>query len=323
MDPVRTLAAYLLLAVAASGSAQQAPALEATPAPAIFMPAYTVEPVETVVPTPTPEATAQFTAQPTAQPTPTPMPGGITRILYRRVTGEDVKVVQQQLIDLGYLSGKADGVFGTDTYKAVIQFQLAHDLEPDGIVGENTLTWLFSVEAIARPTPTPSPTPLPTSEPTPSPVPSPTPTPSPVPTAQIPQAWIGETGAACPLQMQEGGAVQVDGETVADVSVYADADGALYLPLRALVHALSYPEYAHENGSAYEFTVAPQGKTVVVGCETDASGRVEQTMVLIDGFFFVPEEAYTFWRWGEEIYIPAAMWNEIVTLPAVMVQAGE
>ena len=71
-------------------------------------------------------------------------------------------VVQQQLISLGYLKGKADGVFGNNTYAAVIQFQLAHDLEPDGIVGENTLTWLFSGEAIALPTATPEPTPEPT-----------------------------------------------------------------------------------------------------------------------------------------------------------------
>ena len=46
MDPVRTLAAYLLLAIASSGSAQQTPAL--SPTPAIYMPVYTLEPaVET------------------------------------------------------------------------------------------------------------------------------------------------------------------------------------------------------------------------------------------------------------------------------------
>lgn len=326
MDPVRTLAAYLLLAIAASGSAQQAPALEVTPAPAIYMPAYTVEPVVTATPeavvpeaaqTPEPEVTLEANAE----PTPTPMPGGITRILYRRVRGEDVAVMQQQLIDLGYLFGKADGVYGTDTYKAVIQFQLAHDLEPDGIVGEQTLTWLFSGEAIARPTPTPTPTPLPTTEPTPSPVSTPSPTPTAVPTAQIPDAWTVKEGALSPIAVKDGQQVIVGGETLEGISVYEDETGALYLPLRAVVQALSYPEYAHENGSAYEFTVMPQGKVIVIGCETDENGRIAQTMVLLDGFFFVPEEEYTLWRWGEEIYISTAMWNEIVGVPAAEIGA--
>lgn len=325
MDPVRTLAAYLLLAIASSGGAQQAPAIEATSAPAIYMPAYTVVPAVTAPPeTPMPEPallhTPKTVLETTAEPTPTPMPGGITRILYRRVRGEDVAVVQQQLIDLGYLIGKADGVYGTDTYKAVIQFQLAHDLEPDGIVGEQTLTWLFSGEAIARPTPTPTPTPLPTAEPTPSPVPTPSPTPTAVPTAQIPQAWTMKADAAGPVTVKEGWQVLIDGEPLEGINAYADEAGALYLPLRAVVQALSYPEYAHENGSAYEFTVMPQGKVIVIGCEADENGRIAQTMVLLDGFFFVPEEEYTLWRWGEEIYISAATWNEIVGVPAVAIE---
>lgn len=324
MDPVRTLAAYLLLAIAASGSAQQTPAL--SPTPAIYMPVYTLEPAaettlapsKTVIP-PAPAVTETPPADETPVPeaTATPMPGGITRILYRRLTGEDVAVVQQQLINLGYLKGKADGVFGNNTYAAVIQFQLAHDLEPDGIVGENTLTWLFSGEAIALPTATPEPTPELTSEPTPTPVPTPSPTPTPVPTAQIPESWTVPEGVPCPVSVQEGGQIVVDGETLADIAAYTDEQAETYLPLRALVQALSYPEYVHENGSSYEFTVMPDQRVITLGCEADADGWVMQAMVMLDGYFFVPDTPYRLLRWGEEIYMPVTMWNELVKAPCV------
>ena len=50
------------------------------------------------------------------------------------------KWLQQRLIDLGYSCGKsgADGYFGKDTKKAVVNFQKSRHLNPDGIVGQYT-----------------------------------------------------------------------------------------------------------------------------------------------------------------------------------------
>lgn len=59
---------------------------------------------------------------------------------------EDVRKVQERLIELGYNCGKrgADSIFGNDTLKAVKKFQKANGLKDDGIVGEKTWNKLFS-----------------------------------------------------------------------------------------------------------------------------------------------------------------------------------
>ncbi len=60
-----------------------------------------------------------------------------------------VKVVQQALIDLGYLTGEADGQFGGATETAVRRFQYGNGLGDDGVVGAGTWTMLTGGEAIA------------------------------------------------------------------------------------------------------------------------------------------------------------------------------
>ena len=52
--------------------------------------------------------------------------------------GEQVALVQQKLRQYGYLSQEADGVFGRNTYNAVIAFQRRNGLTPDGRVGSAT-----------------------------------------------------------------------------------------------------------------------------------------------------------------------------------------
>ncbi|GAB3493175.1 L,D-transpeptidase family protein [Nocardiopsis coralliicola] len=52
--------------------------------------------------------------------------------------GAKVKEVQQQLIDLGYWIGEADGQFGTDTVLAVQALQKAAGIDTDGVVGPAT-----------------------------------------------------------------------------------------------------------------------------------------------------------------------------------------
>ena len=102
------------------------------------------------------------------------------RILMRGLEGDDVRLMQQRLYDLGYLDGRRGRKFGLQTQKAVRAFQRAHKLEKiDGKVGEQTLAALFGDDVIALPTPTASPTP----SPTPTSVPTATPVPTPAPTA--------------------------------------------------------------------------------------------------------------------------------------------
>ena len=58
------------------------------------------------------------------------------RILMRGMEGEDVKLLQRRLYQLGYYLGEVDGVFGLGTRTAVYGFQRAHKLEKiDGKIG--------------------------------------------------------------------------------------------------------------------------------------------------------------------------------------------
>ena len=56
--------------------------------------------------------------------------------------GNDVKVIQSKLKDLGFLSGSVDGIFGPNTEKAVKAFQKSAGLKDDGIVGTKTIAAL-------------------------------------------------------------------------------------------------------------------------------------------------------------------------------------
>lgn len=57
--------------------------------------------------------------------------------------GTQVKAIQSRLIELGYLSGKADGDYGSGTESAVSAFQTANSLEATGIIDEATFEALY------------------------------------------------------------------------------------------------------------------------------------------------------------------------------------
>ena len=57
-------------------------------------------------------------------------------------TAEQIKRMQQALIGLGYLSDKADGVYGSKTREAVRQYQKAYGLTADSSAGSKTMTSL-------------------------------------------------------------------------------------------------------------------------------------------------------------------------------------
>ena len=53
--------------------------------------------------------------------------------------GEQVRRVQQKLRQWGYYDGDVDGVFGQETYDAVVYFQKKNGLKADGVAGSATL----------------------------------------------------------------------------------------------------------------------------------------------------------------------------------------
>lgn len=53
--------------------------------------------------------------------------------------GEQVRRVQQKLRQWGYYDGEVDGVFGQETYDAVVYFQKKNGLTADGVAGSRTL----------------------------------------------------------------------------------------------------------------------------------------------------------------------------------------
>ncbi len=59
----------------------------------------------------------------------------------------DVYLIQQRLIELGWLDSKADGVYGDATYKAVGYFQKAIGMEPNGDATPETQKALFADDA--------------------------------------------------------------------------------------------------------------------------------------------------------------------------------
>lgn len=63
-------------------------------------------------------------------------------------SGDNVTTLQNRLIELGYLTGTADGKFGVATKTALVAFQKANSLVRDGVAGTNTQSVLFSNAAI-------------------------------------------------------------------------------------------------------------------------------------------------------------------------------
>lgn len=65
------------------------------------------------------------------------------RALYQSIpdplVGEDVRALQERLLEMGYDVGRADGVYGARTARSVAQFQREVGLSPDGACGPYTM----------------------------------------------------------------------------------------------------------------------------------------------------------------------------------------
>ena len=70
-------------------------------------------------------------------------------VLKRGSSGPDVLTLQTTLKQLGFDPNGVDGTFGPGTQAAVIAFQKAKGLTPDGMVGPNTMAALQSSAAVA------------------------------------------------------------------------------------------------------------------------------------------------------------------------------
>ena len=73
------------------------------------------------------------TATPMVTPTAAPTPSAVYESLEYGSRGEAVQALQERLIELGYLDGTADGIYGNMTTEAVKQAQQAMNMEQTGI----------------------------------------------------------------------------------------------------------------------------------------------------------------------------------------------
>ena len=56
--------------------------------------------------------------------------------------GNEVRQIQKKLRELGYYKGGVDGIYGTNTQKAVKSFQKSCGITADGVAGPKTLKYL-------------------------------------------------------------------------------------------------------------------------------------------------------------------------------------
>jgi len=213
------------------------------------------------------------------------------RILMRGTEGDDVRLIQQRLYDLGYLADDVDGKFGLQTQKAVRAFQRAHKLEKvDGKVGKKTIAALFGDNVIALPTPTPSPTP--------------SPTPTPVPTA-TPTAKPDLTKA--PFAMREAG-VSIEGKSV-DLVLGQSEQGETLYPLCGVMKYFGYDCTWDEKGG-WQLVEEETGAQCAV--MTDGTqGLCKDAMMLVNGVILLTDDEHVVYAYGGEAYLNAALFAKL------------
>ena len=102
---------------------------------------------------------AQATARPTAVPADDGEQDTVTyKALQYGSKGESVKQLQQRLKELGYLSGKVDGIYGNATVKAVKAFEKAYGQKQTGVASVGMQMHLYADDALAYGSATPAPT---------------------------------------------------------------------------------------------------------------------------------------------------------------------
>ena len=109
--------------------------------------------LQNATPTPTADTSSMLLVTPDPNNTPAP-----TLLMLRTGSaGNEVERLQQRLRELGFYDGEADGKFGSGTDAAVRAFQAQHNLDADGVAGENTLALAYGPGAATRTPSTPPP----------------------------------------------------------------------------------------------------------------------------------------------------------------------
>ena len=218
------------------------------------------------------------------------------RILWRGMEGEDVRLMQRRLYQLGYYLGEIDGVFGLGTRSAVYAFQRAHKMEKvDGKIGPASIAQMFAPDVVVKPTPTPTPTPTPK----PTPTPTPTPIPTPVPTATPDTALAPFALEAMEIYVDDKPVTLFAGKT---------PEGELLYPLCGVMGHLGY-EYAYAAGS-WQLTGIEDGREIAL--MTDGrDGLCAGAMGSVDGVIFLTDEAARVYVYGQEAYVTAALLDQL------------
>ncbi len=138
MDFMRILLTYMATTLLVAVESTATPSVTPVPTPG----------AEETPPAVVTEAPAEISAEPTISVTPVPVPTISPNPKYRTLSqgdrGEEVRRLQERLIELGYLpEGSADGAYGGQTRNAVRKFQYYNSLRVDGISGKSTQTNLF------------------------------------------------------------------------------------------------------------------------------------------------------------------------------------
>ncbi len=179
--------------------------------------------------------------------------------LEKQDSGIQVMYLQQRLIELGYLTGTADGDFGSRTESAVRAFQTQMGLPATGTATPDTQSYLFSHNAPYAPVPTQAPTSAPTQVPTQAPTQPPVQQPSQGSYPELKNGNSGEDVKTLQRRLQALGYFdgQIGGnyltKTETAVKLFQAAvgypqDGVATSDLQALLFSGSAPSYT---GSAY------------------------------------------------------------------------
>ena len=103
-----------------------------------------ITPFYTPTQVPTIDPATVNTAVPTADPTPTMVPLSLNALYKQGDSGEEIQIIQNMLIDMGFDPGTADGDFGGSLKSAVMNFQVFDGLDDDGIIGPTTISHIIS-----------------------------------------------------------------------------------------------------------------------------------------------------------------------------------
>ena len=136
-----TAAILALAACGSSGNKSGGATTSSTPSTTVRTTATTAALTVTTATTAATSATTTKSSTPattSATYTPEPTSGS----LKQGMQGPRVRLLQKQLVALGYDPGPADGMFGAKTTAAVKKFQAAQKLTADGIAGAKTLAAL-------------------------------------------------------------------------------------------------------------------------------------------------------------------------------------